>query len=111
MILSQEQEQQHQKGDETVLLDYVQTLVELERSLTEAMELAEPWLPGGTARPLPTTAAPSSSSVSNDTSTTSPIRNVLNIPAVARSLASRTSALVGWNVDNVDDRRDTRKLR
>lgn len=62
------------------MLDRVQALVELERCLTEAMENAAPWLPGGKARPLPTSMG-----------------DVHNILCVARNLAPRTSAPVGWN--------------
>lgn len=62
------------------MLDRVQALVDLERSLTEAMENAATWLPGGKARPLPTSMGD--------------VHKVLN---VARNLAPRTSAPVGWN--------------
>jgi Vitamin-D-receptor interacting Mediator subunit 4 len=62
------------------MLDRVQVLVELERSLTEAMEKAAPWLPGGKARPLPTSMG-----------------DVHKILSVSRNLAPRTSAPVGWN--------------
>ena len=68
------------KQQEESLLDRVQTLVELERSLTDAMEKAEPWLLGGRARPLPTS-----------------MEDVHKILNVARNLAPRTSAPVGWN--------------
>lgn len=75
------------------LLDGVQKLVELERSLTEAMEMAELWLPGGNARPLPTmeTVTTNNNNIVNNNN------NVQKILAVARNLASRTSAPVGWN--------------
>ncbi|KAI2501668.1 hypothetical protein MHU86_12792 [Fragilaria crotonensis] len=96
---------QLQDGD-LLLLNQVQTLVELERSLTEAMDLAAPWLPGGKARPLP-----SSSSTSTNTNTKSDAMSddndhdhdnnnttdVYKILSVARNLSSRTSAPVGWN--------------
>jgi hypothetical protein len=65
---------------EETMLDRVQALVDLERSLTEAMENAATWLPGGKARPLPTSMGD--------------VHKVLN---VARNLAPRTSAPVGWN--------------
>lgn len=61
------------------LLDRVEALVELERSLTTAIEKAEPWLTGG-RRPLPTSIA-----------------EVDQVLCVARNLASRTSAPAGWN--------------
>lgn len=64
-----------------MLLDRVQRLVEIERSLTYAIEEAEPWLPGsGSARPLP-----------------SDMLGVVNVLNLARNLASRTSAPAGWN--------------
>jgi hypothetical protein len=66
--------------EESSLLDQAQKLVELERSLTTAMEKAEPWLPGGKARPLPAN-----------------MEEVLNVLNVARNLASRASAPAGWN--------------
>lgn len=62
------------------LLERVQSLVELERSLTVAMEKAEPWMPGGNSRPLPKT-----------------MEEVDHILCIARNLASRTSAPAGWN--------------
>ena len=60
-------------------LELVQSLIELERSLTDAIELADPWVLGKT-RPYP----PSMTDVNH----------VLHI---ARKLASRTSAPAGWN--------------
>jgi hypothetical protein len=63
-----------------MLLEEIKALVELERSLTDAIENAEPWLPGGRSRPLP-----------------SSMQEVEQVLHVARNLASRTSAPAGWN--------------
>lgn len=61
-------------------INRVQKLVELERSLTAVIEKAEPWLPGGEARPLPST-----------------MEEVEHVFHLARNLSSRTSAPSGWN--------------
>jgi Vitamin-D-receptor interacting Mediator subunit 4 len=66
--------------DEDMMLNKVQRLIELDRSLTKAIENADPWLPGGSARPLPTS-----------------MDDVYKILCIGRNLASRTSAPVGWN--------------
>lgn len=91
-----------ENGD-LLLLTEVQKLVELERSLTEAMDLAAPWLPGGTARPLPsstTTTTTTSETISdnyNNNDDNNDDDDVHKILSVARNLSSRTSAPVGWN--------------
>lgn len=72
---SQQQQQQQLR-----LLDNVQSLVDLERSLTATIERAAPYLPGGKVRPLPST-----------------MEEVEQVLCLARSLSSRTSAPAGWN--------------
>ena len=85
------------------LLNEVQKLVELERSLTEAMDMAAPWLPGGTARPLPSSSTTISDNDDDDdtdhhnASSSNNDDNIHKILCVARNLSSRTSAPVGWN--------------
>jgi Vitamin-D-receptor interacting Mediator subunit 4 len=61
-------------------LDRIQSLVEIERSLTEAIGKADPWITGKTTRPLP--------------SSMDEVEHVLH---VARNIASQTSAPPGWN--------------
>ena len=77
--MTDEQQQQQQRQQQLSQLELVQSLVELERSLTDAIEHADPWVMGKT-RPFP----PSMTDVNH----------VLHI---ARKLASRTSAPAGWN--------------
>ena len=69
-------EQQQQQLSQ---LELVQSLVELERSLTDAIEHADPWVMDKT-RPFP----PS-------------MTDVNHVLHMARKLASRTSAPAGWN--------------
>ena len=96
--MSQQHLQQQPQSDEMLLLNQVQALVELERSLTDAMEQADPWLPGGTARPLPTCIDLNGLNHLNGLNGLNHQENdVSKVLAVARSLASRTSAPVGWN--------------
>lgn len=67
----------------STLLEKLQALTSVERSLTEALEEAEPWLSSSTntpVRPLPTS-----------------MDQVHQILAVARNLSGRTSAPAGWN--------------
>jgi hypothetical protein len=70
------------------LLEKTQAMIELEKTLTETLEKVEPWLPNQTGhhpnrprvRPIPTN-----------------MEEAKSILAVARTLASRTSAPAGWN--------------
>ena len=71
------------------LLEKLQAMIELEKSLTESLEHAEPWL----------------SSTSTTSTTTQPrvrpipstMEQAHRVLAVARNLAARTSAPAGWN--------------
>jgi len=69
------------------LLDQAQAVIEVEKALTETLERVEPWLRGSSTstsnprvRPLPTS-----------------LEQAEQVLAVARNLASRTSAPAGWN--------------
>jgi len=67
------------------LLDQAQAVIEVEKALTETLEKVEPWLRSSNStnprvRPLPTS-----------------LEQAEQILAVARNLASRTSAPAGWN--------------
>lgn len=73
-----------QDSSSSSLLEQLQALTKVERSLTEALEEAEPWLSSSSTddsvRPLPRT-----------------IEQVNQVLAVARNLSGRTSAPAGWN--------------
>ena len=74
------------------LLERMQILMEVERSLTTTLEQVEPWLTGNTFRP-------SSSNAFGERVRPIPttMEQVEQILAVGRNLSSRTSAPAGWN--------------
>mmetsp|Transcript_6411 Transcript_6411/g.11680 ORF Transcript_6411/g.11680 Transcript_6411/m.11680 type:complete len:207 (-) Transcript_6411:1475-2095(-) len=74
-----------QRDSSSTLLDHLREITILERSLSNALEEARPWLSSATSphdsvRPLPTT-----------------MEQVHQVLAVARNLSARTSAPSGWN--------------
>lgn len=76
-----------QESPSSSLLEHLQELTKLERTLTEAIDEAEPWLSStksgdDSVRPLPTT-----------------MEQVNQVLAVARNLSGRTSAPAGWSPD------------
>ena len=79
----------NQSSSSSPLLEQLQALTKVERSLTEAMEAAEPWLP-----PSSSTSSGKDDSVRPLPSTMEEVHHIL---AVARNLSGRTSAPVGWN--------------
>lgn len=75
------------------LLEKAQALIQIEKLLTETLEKVEPWLPQQSndhRRPM----NPNQPRVRPIPRTMEEVENVL---AVARNLASRTSAPAGWN--------------
>lgn len=77
------------RTDRATLLEKTKTIMELERSLTKTLDKVEPWLLQNSKRQLPNRPR-----VRPIPTTMEEAERVL---AVARVLASRTSAPAGWN--------------
>lgn len=73
------------------LLESAQALVQIERSLTAALEDAEPWLPKSSSSSMSATNGPFVRPLPKT------VEQVEQVLAVARNLAARTSAPAGWN--------------